>query len=489
MTASKNNFHFWQRPSFNLFSRSQLDHIYAAALEVLARVGGEFHDPATVALLSDAGARVDTDRRVRIPESMAADALQKAPRQIVVHDRNGQPSLFLEDRNTYFGPGSDTPYTLDPVNGVRRPAVLDDVVRAARVVDALPELDFSMCFALASDVPDQVSDLHHFAAMVRNTHKPLIVTAWELTGLRNIHRMMEMVAGDKTTLRKRPFVVVFLMAISPLRFPKESLQKLRFCAESGIPCIWTSGCPTAGATAPIFPAGSLVVALAEFIAGLVVAQLTRPGTSVILGSAFGALDMATGSRPYAAPEQDFGHLAQAEVARYLQLPSWGNGGCSDSNTLDQQATLEAGRKLTLSALAGNNIIHDLGYLDSGMTSSLELLVICNEIVSQTRRFLQGIPVTPETLAMDTIAAIGPGDHYLTHRQTKAHYREQIWRPELITRKRYDAWVAEGEQTLRQRARIKLLKILETHQPQPLAADVLQEMDVLLETAGAACKAS
>ncbi|MEX1347040.1 MAG: trimethylamine methyltransferase family protein [Desulfobacterales bacterium] len=113
------------------------------------------------------------------------------------------------------------------------------------------------------------------------------------------------------------------------------------------------------------------------------------------------------------------------------------------------------------------------------------MVICNEMVSQIRRFMQEIPVTPETLAMDTIAAIGPGNHYLTHRQTKAHYREQIWRPELISRKRYDAWEAEGELTLRQRARTKLLKIMETHQPQPLAPDVLQEVAALLKTAGAA----
>jgi trimethylamine--corrinoid protein Co-methyltransferase len=278
-------------------------------------------------------------------------------------------------------------------------------------------------------------------------------------------------------------VVVFLMAISPLRFPEESLQKLVYCAEHGIPCIWTSGCPTAGTTAPIFPAGSLVVALAEFLAGLVVAQLTRAGSPVIVGSAFGALDMATGLRPYAAPEQDFGHLAQAEMARYLGLPSWGNGGCSDANTLDQQATLEAGRKLTLSALAGNNLIHDLGYLDGGMTSSLELLAICHEIVRQTRRFLQGIPVSTETLAVDTIAAIGPGNHYLTHPQTKAHYRGQIWMPELISRQGYERWETEGRLSLRQRARSRVLEILEHHEPPPLKPEILQEIDSLLETCG------
>ena len=103
--------------------------------------------------------------------------------------------------------------------------------------------------------------------------------------------------------------------------------------------------------------------------------------------------------------------------------------------------------------------------------------------------MQEIPVTPETLAMDTIAAIGPGNHYLTHRQTKAHYRGQIWRPELISRQRYEAWEAEGELTLRQRARTKLLKIMETHQPQPLAPDVLQEKADFLKTAGTARKTS
>ena len=106
MTAYKTDFHSWQRPSFNLLSHDQLDHIYAAALEVLARVGGEFHDPAAVALLSDAGARVENDKRVRIPDTLVADALQRASRQIVVCDRDGQRRLFLEGRNTYFGPGN-----------------------------------------------------------------------------------------------------------------------------------------------------------------------------------------------------------------------------------------------------------------------------------------------------------------------------------------------------------------------------------------------
>ena len=102
MTESENDFYAWQRPSFNLLSQAQLDHLYAAALEVLARVGGEFHDPAAVTLLSDAGARVENDRRVRIPDTLVADALQHAPRRIVICDRDGRRRLFLEDPTTYL---------------------------------------------------------------------------------------------------------------------------------------------------------------------------------------------------------------------------------------------------------------------------------------------------------------------------------------------------------------------------------------------------
>ncbi len=140
-----------------------------------------------------------------------------------------------------------------------------------------------------------------------------------------------------------------------------------------------------------------------------------------------------------------------------------------------------GGATALVAVIGSDQIHDLGYLDSGMTSSLELLTICNEMVSQVRRFLRGIPVSPETLAVDTIAAIGPGNHYLTHPDTKAHHRQQIWMPELISRKGYETWEAEGGLTLRQRARAKLLGIMKTHEPQPLPDEVLREMNGLLKT--------
>ena len=468
-----NDFSFWQRPHFQTLSDDQLERILTGAMETLERVGGEFHDPECVRLLADAGAHVTGKTRVRIPAHLVEAALGSVPKRVVVCDRNGRRKMFLQDRNTYFGCGSDTTSTLDPITAERRPALKSDVARAAQVSDALSDIDFCMSFGLASDVNRLTSDCHHFEAMVQNTTKPLVITAWDLEGLERIYDMMVAVKGDPQTLLAQPFVTVFLMAISPLVFPRESLQKLLFCAQHRIPVIWTSGCPTTATTAPVDPAGAMAVGVAEFLAGLVLAQLKNPTCPVIMGAAFGSLDMSTGVRPYGAPEQDFGHICAGEMARYLQIPSWGVGGTTDANVLDEQAVAEAHQKLFLSALAGSNLIHDVGYMESGLCSSLELLTICNEFISRTRRFLRGFVVSEETLALDVIEEIGPGGDYLTHDQTLARFREEIWMPELIDRQDYNSWKASGSTTLKERANAKVRAIIDTHKPQPLPADTLK----------------
>ena len=467
-----NDFALWQRPYFEMLSSDQLAKVYEASLELLERVGGDFYDDESINLLADAGAHVQDNRRVRIPSHLVERALRSAPQRVVISNRNGKRTLFLEGRNIYFGTGSDTPFVLDPHTGQRRKAMKADVGNAARIVDTLPDLDFCMSSALANDVNEMTSDGHHFEAMVKNTVKPLIITSWSLKGLQKIYEMMVAVKGTEKDLEMNPFVIVFLMAISPLRFPKESLQKLLFCAEKRIPLIWTSGCPTMGSTAPIWPAGAFVVDVAEFLAGLVLSQLKNPGCPVIAGCCgFGSLDMRTGLRPYNSPEQDFGHICGGEMARYLRLPSWGVGGTSDSKVLDEQAVAQAYQKLFLSAISGANLIHDVGYLDNGLTTSLDLLTICQDFIAGIRRFLRSFVISKETLGVEAIEKIGPGGDFLTQPDTLQHFKQEIWMPELIDQQSYPGWAATGKKTLKQRANEKIKWMLDHYEPERLPASV------------------
>jgi trimethylamine--corrinoid protein Co-methyltransferase len=474
------DFTLWQRPYFQILSEAQQEKIYYGALEILERMGGDFFDEESVDLLASAGAYVEGKRRVRVPSHLVQSALQDAPKRVTLCDRNGDRKMFLEGRNFYFGNGSDTVHTMDIYSGKRRMVVKDDVIRAARVIDYLAEMDFCMSFGIASDVNQMASDCHHFEAMALNTVKPLIITSWNLDGLKRIYDMMVAIKGNEKNLQLEPFVIVFLMAISPMTFPKESLQKLLFCAEKRIPVIWTGGCPTMGATAPITPAGSLVVGVAEFLSGLVLTQLKQKGCPVIAGGSFGNLDMKTSLRPYNSPEADFGHICVAEMARYFQLPSWGVGGTSDSNVLDEQAAAEAHQKLFLSAIAGSNLIHDVGYIDNGMTSSFELLVMCNDFASRVRRFLRSFMVSDETMALDVIHQVGPGKEYLTHPSTASKFKEENWMPGLIDRQNYLTWEKSGRKTMKQLANEKARWIVENHRPQRLPEDIEKQVKAIVE---------
>jgi trimethylamine--corrinoid protein Co-methyltransferase len=475
----ENDFSLWQRPRLEVFSREQLTKIYQSALNILERIGGDFYDEEAIALLAGAGAHVRDKRRVLIPCHLVEEALQSVPKRIVISNRDGKRVMFLEGTNIYFGTGSDTPFVLDPYTGERRSGIKEDIVRTATVVDYLPDIDFCMCFAIAGDVNRMTSDIHHFEAMLRNTKKPLIITSWNVEGLKTIYDMMLAVKGSEKKAETEPFVIFYAEPVTPLKHPKESLQKLLFCAEKAIPVLYTPA-PTRGSTAPVTSAGAFAVGVAEVLTGIVLTQLKRKGSPVICGGGAGVMDMKTTIRPYAAPEQDLGRAFRTEISRFFNLPSWGSGGTSDSKLFDEQAAAEAYQQIFLSSLIGSNLIHDVGYLETGMTSSLELLTLCNEFISKTKRFLRSAIISEDTLALDVIEEVGPAGNFLTHPHTLAHFREEIWMPELIDRQNYQNWSLAGGKTLKQRVNEKTRWIFENHKPEKLPPEIEKEVEAILQ---------
>jgi trimethylamine--corrinoid protein Co-methyltransferase len=126
--------------------------------------------------------------------------------------------------------------------------------------------------------------------------------------------------------------------------------------------------------------------------------------------------------------------------------------------------------VTVAALSGANLIHDVGYLESGLLGSFDMLVMSNEVIGMAKRILGGITVTPETLAVDVIEQVGPGGHYLTQEHTRQHFRTELWFPTLIDRQMRRGWEASGRKTMAERVRAKVRDILEHHQPLPILAE-------------------
>ncbi|MHB9094245.1 MAG: trimethylamine methyltransferase family protein, partial [Eubacteriales bacterium] len=202
---------------------------------------------------------------------------------------------------------------------------------------------------------------------------------------------------------------------------------------------------------------------------------------------FTIMDMQSTIFSYGAPEFHLLEAALADIAHYLNLPMFGTCGCSDSKVADEQAGIEAAMSILLMAQAGPNLNHDVGYIEYGSTASLEMLVICDEIIGMARRIVRGIEVNPETLAVDVIDQVGPGGHFLKTAHTRKFFKTETWYPTLIDRKIYANWKSDGSKTLTQRANEKVISILESYQPEQLSPDVKQKLRAVVERAASKCQ--
>ena len=124
----------------------------------------------------------------------------------------------------------------------------------------------------------------------------------------------------------------------------------------------------------------------------------------------------------------------------------------------------------LAALSGGNLNHDVGYLEAGLTSSLEAIVAADEVIGMVKRIMRGIEVSRETLALDVIHEVGPGGEFLTTEHTFNHFKND-WFPSLFDRGSYEAWEGDGKKRLGQRANEVVQRLLETHTPEPLPASI------------------
>jgi len=453
--------------------------IYDAALEIIGAVGMRVRQVEALELLRGAGAEVSGDDLVRLPASLVDRARSTAPAVVPVFDRDGEPAMRLGGRRSYFGTGSDLMNIYDLETGERRLARLADVSTAARLCDGLDNIDFVMSSAYPSDVADpHRAYVNEFRAMVTGTTKPMVVTAEGLADLEVMWRIACEVRGGAEELAAKPYFVMYGQPSSPLAHPRDSLDKLLFCADKGIPAIY-SPAPLAGATAPITVAGHLAQGVAESLFGLVIHQLRRPGAPFLFGIGPAVLDMATAQSSYNSPEYLMAYLGAIEMARFLDLPNWGYGGTTDAQLVDAQAGMEAGELTLLAMMAGSNLNHDVGYLDYGMTGSLELIVITDEFVAMNRRLLAGVTVDRETLGVEVISQTGPGGDFLSTKHTARHMRKAQWRPTIINRKAYERWSADGGLDLREQARRKALRVLAEHTTTPLAADLAGRIDELV----------
>jgi len=479
------NYDVNQTTSWKMLSEDQCEEIFLTAVELLERTGADVLNKEALDYLEKGGCWVEGNR-VRIPSAVSEWAVRTAPSRVTLCDRSGKRAMLLETCNAYYGPGQKNDFVIDPLTGEQRKPVKDDVALTGIVCDSLKNVDFAMNNGTPSDVNPQIAGVHSFEALVTNTTKPIIQAAASTSEMKDIVDIAAAVAGGMKNLQRNPFFAFYIETDGTLVHSEAALAQVIFAAQNRIPFVYASSL-ISGDTAPATPAGAIVVALANALVGILLSQLVQQGTPVISGGFFTIKDTANEMLPYGAPEVSLMGAGMVNVLRFLRLPSFSFGGGTDAKHSDAQMGMEAAFSILHAGLSGANLIHGCGQLEYGLTGSLELLVMGDEVMGMTRRMMKGIEVNEERLARGVIDAVQPGGHYLGEEHTLKFFRSEFWWPTLMNRNRIDDWTANGAKSMGQRVKEKTQNIIKTYKPAQLPEETLARIKAIMEQAEARVK--
>ena len=322
----KRNFHAGRQLgsglSLNILTRDELEEIHYGTLEVLNETGIFVEDENALDLFEEGGAVVHHDTKiVKIPPIMVEDAIRSAPPKVVLYGRDPRHDIVLETTRVYFTNFSEGVMVNDPYTGENRSPVKSDLIDSARVIDALPEIDFCEKALGAHDVNQNTVPLHNAEAYLTHTTKHCAFGPGNGKFLKKIIKMGEAIAGGVNEFKKRPLVSFTTCPVSPLKLISDCCEIIMEAAKNNVVCNILS-MAMAGGTAPVTLAGTLVNHNAEILSGITLAQLTRRGTPVIYGSSTTAMDLKLASASVGTPECAVISGAVARLARYYALPSY-----------------------------------------------------------------------------------------------------------------------------------------------------------------------
>ena len=470
------------KPGISFLSEDEIRAIDNASLEVLENTGIRVTNEAVLDILKQAGARVDyAEKHVTIPRGLVEEALRRAPKTAKYAARNPKYDVVLNKQKPHFWADGGVPFIVDWETGMRRYSRLEDSARWAVVADYLDHFHFLWPVGQTTDVPLAMRGVVGMCTCLRNTEKHVGVGASSARAAQYQIEIAAAIVGGREQLRKRPIISANVCPISPLSYDHEITEATIEYAKAGLPILmWPM--PLMGETSPATLPGTMVVNNAEVLGGLTILEFASPGVPVVYTAGVGTVDFRTGSG-IVSPEGALMNLALAQLAYHYDLPTQLGSGGRTSKTLDVQAGYQKAISLAAHLLIVPDMVVGFGSLDSALTSSLEALVIDNEIIDYALRFMEGFEVNDDTLAVDVINKVGPGGIYLGEKHTLQHFRER-WMSRLSDIDSFETWKKKGSKSIGEVAREKVKEILATHKVEPVPEDVEREISRILKRAKA-----
>lgn len=435
------------------------ERIHDAALHLLGDVGCVVLDRESLELLKAHGAVVEAEC-VRFGEELVAQALATVPAGYTVAGR--RPDLDLRvalDAPPVLASASGPPFVLD--GGEQRPGTRADLRTAIALAHLSPNIAVHGYSVEPTDVPEERRARVSAHAHVTGSDKANRFTVTTLPELQIALDVAEIVYGAEWYQQPRLWSII--NSTSPLQFSAGGAQVLLRLARLGQP-VCVAVCAMGGTTAPLTMAGLLAVQHAELLVGLVLTQLARPGCPFIYGGTSSVSSMHCGALMMGAPEYWALMEATVRLGHWLGVPVRAGGSLTDSHVPDAQAGIESALAIeTVLRMDVQFVLHAAGILSSFNCYSPEKFVIDDEVLSALRTAQQPIVIDDETLALDVMAAVGPGGTVLSQAHTRRHARDGR-RGSIMNRDPYQTWRGLGGRDLAQVAAQRVVELLEAYSP-------------------------
>lgn len=449
-----------------------IESIHEASLEILSEIGIRVDHADALELLDDNGCRVEFDERmVYLPAGLIEECIDIAPSSFTLHARNPDRTVTVGDGTSVTSPAGNAPNIVTYDEG-RRSSTLADYERMVKLTHLAEEMHTSgYNHCEPNDVPQEIKHYRLIERAIRLTDKPLKGDAW---GEDRARASIEMagIANDDRDLTK-PYIFATANSVSPRVWDTKMVEGLTEYARFGQPVL-LSPAVMASASGPATLAGTLALANAEILAGNVIAQLTNRGTPIAYGLPTSNVDVRYGSFSIGSPEGALCVSFAAHMGRYYDVPVRAGGGLTDAKIPDYQAGGESMLQLFTAINSGVDLIHhSAGMLDSYSTASPEKFIADCELLRYIGRFREGYDINEDAFALDLIAEVDPGGHFLNQQHTLDYSKEEAFFTDVFYRNSFDSWEEAGSKDTFELAHDRLVDQLSSYE-RPAFDDALDE---------------
>jgi len=467
-------------PPLGLISNDELETIHQAALTVLKEIGIDFLHDGARGMLKEAGADVGSAlSRVRFDPSFVEAHVGLAPRAFVLHARNPTRHLEIGGPHVAFGSVASAPNAFDRAGG-RRTGTIADYRNFLRLGHTFDSIHFWGGYPVEPvDVHPSVRHLDALFDMLTLSDKP--IHAYSLGRERNLDaiEMIKLARGiDDATLEREPSLFTVINSSSPLRLDTPMLEGIIQMARRNQVVVLTPF-TLAGAMAPVTLAGALAEQHAEALAGLVLAQVVRPGSPFVYGGFTSNVDMKSGAPAFGTPEYMKTAIVGGQLARRLGLP-YRSSNANAANALDAQAAYESVFSLWGAIMGGVNfLMHGAGWMEGGLQASFEKMALDADLLAMVAEFLKPLRVDEAELALEAMREVGPGGHFFGAAHTQLRYRTAFFAPMISDWRNNETWREAGSPTAAEAAERIVAERLAAYTPPPFEPERREALEAFV----------